>query len=69
VASTTISSRGHKFARQGAQEPVQLFRYCDKQPCEIDVILEQRHGEIAGVEVKASATLALSDFTGLALPP
>jgi predicted AAA+ superfamily ATPase len=48
-----------------AQEPVQLFRYRDKQQREVDVILERHSGEIVGIGVKASATPNSRDLGGL----
>jgi predicted AAA+ superfamily ATPase len=56
-----------ELSRQGdwAQEPMSLFHYRDKAQREVDVLLERNSGEIAGVEVKASATVASSDFAGL----
>lgn len=46
-------------------EPTLLSHYRDKQQREVDVVLERTSGEIVGVEVKASATPASSDFAGL----
>ncbi len=44
--------------------PVNFFHYRDKDQVEVDVVLE--HGrQVAGVEVKAGATVAASDFRGL----
>lgn len=48
-----------------AAEPVSLFHYRDKQQREVDVVLEWRSGEVAGVEVKAAATASSRDFAGL----
>lgn len=48
-----------------AQEPVSLFHYRDNKQREVDVILERNDGEIAGIEVKASATATAADFAGL----
>jgi len=48
-----------------AKHPVQLFHYRDKQQREVDVVLERHDGDLVGVEVKASATPATGDFTGL----
>ena len=48
-----------------AQEPVSLFHYRDKAQREVDVVLERNSGEIAGVEVKAAATVSSADFAGL----
>jgi predicted AAA+ superfamily ATPase len=47
------------------QEPVRLYHYRDKQQREVDVVIERYSGEIAGVEVKASATVTDRDFAGL----
>lgn len=47
------------------QEPVRLYHYRDKQQREVDVVIERYGGEIAGVEVKASATVTDRDFAGL----
>jgi predicted AAA+ superfamily ATPase len=42
-----------------------LFHYRDSQQREVDVVLELRSGEIAGVEVKSAATVKSKDFAGL----
>lgn len=42
-----------------------LFHYRDKVGREVDIVLESASGEIAGVEVKAGATVGREDFTGL----
>jgi predicted AAA+ superfamily ATPase len=42
-----------------------LFHYRDSQQREVDVVLELRSGEIAGVEVKSAATVRPKDFAGL----
>ena len=42
-----------------------LFHYRDKMGREVDIVLESASGEIAGVEVKAGATVGGSDFAGL----
>jgi predicted AAA+ superfamily ATPase len=48
-----------------AEEPVSLYHYRDKEQREVDVIVERYGGEVAGVEVKASATVGDRDFAGL----
>ncbi len=48
-----------------AKEPVSLYHYRDKEQREVDVIVERYGGEVAGVEVKASATVGDRDFAGL----
>ncbi len=44
---------------------VRLTHYRDKDGAEVDVVLELPGGRVAGVEVKASATVTASDFRGL----
>lgn len=46
-------------------EEVRLFHYRTKDKVEVDAILETNDGRIAGIEVKASATVTGKDFTGL----
>ena len=48
-----------------AEEPVSLYHYRDKEQREVDVIVERYSGEVAGIEVKASATVSGRDFAGL----
>ena len=44
--------------------PVEFFHYRDKHQIEVDIVIE--HGSlVAGVEVKAGATVTQSDFRGL----
>ena len=45
-------------------DPVEFFHYRDKDQYEVDVVLESG-GRVAGVEVKAGATVTASDFRGL----
>lgn len=46
------------------QQPLSLFHFRNKDQVEVDIVIEQgRH--LAGVEVKAAATVGLSDFKGL----
>ena len=44
--------------------PVQFYHFRDKDGVEVDMVLEQA-GRIAGVEVKAAATVTGRDFSGL----
>ena len=46
-------------------EPLQLFHYRDKEGDEVDLILLSERGQLAGIEVKASATVQAADFDGL----
>ena len=47
-----------------SDRPVQFYHFRDKDGVEVDMVLEQA-GRIAGVEVKAAATLTGKDFRGL----
>lgn len=45
--------------------PVRFFHYRDKDQVEVDIVIERGPHLIAGVEVKASATVRPGDFRGL----
>jgi predicted AAA+ superfamily ATPase len=45
--------------------PISFFHFRDRDAFEVDIVLEQGAGLLAGVEVKASATVTESDFRGL----
>lgn len=42
-----------------------LGYYRDHDQMEVDVVIENQHGDVVGVEVKATATVKASDFRGL----
>ena len=42
-----------------------MFHYRTKDKVEVDIVLENRRGEVIGIEVKASATPTDADFKGL----
>ncbi len=46
-------------------QPAEFFHYRDRDGVEVDIVLEQGAGAIAGVEVKAAASVSESDFRGL----
>lgn len=46
-------------------EGVRFFHYRDRDGVEVDLVLERGATELAGVEVKAGATVTASDFRGL----
>jgi predicted AAA+ superfamily ATPase len=46
-------------------DPVEFFHYRDRDDVEVDIVLEQGRGGVAGVEVKAAATVNESDLRGL----
>lgn len=53
-----------RLASMSEFEP-SLFHYRDKGGREVDVVIESSSGAIAGVEVKAAASLGSDDFAGL----
>ena len=48
-----------------SERSVRLHHYRDLKNHEVDIVLEDRAGDIVGVEVKSAATVAPSDFNGL----
>jgi hypothetical protein len=46
-------------------EWIGFFHFRDKDNAEVDIVLERGAQELAGVEIKASATVTTSDFRGL----
>ena len=46
-------------------EPIGFFHFRDRDDFEVDIVLEQGHAGVAGVEVKAAATVRDADFRGL----
>jgi hypothetical protein len=48
----------------GREEVIRFHHFRDKDGYEVDVVLE-RGGQVAGVEVKAAATVTAADFRGL----
>ena len=46
-------------------EPVEFFHFRDRDDFEVDIVLEQGHAAVAGVEVKAGATVGEADLRGL----
>lgn len=51
--------------RTWSDQPVDLYHYRDHSKFEVDAVLENRHGQVVGVEVKAASTVGLDDFRGL----
>lgn len=47
------------------EPPLEFFHYRDKDQMEVDIVIERGARELAGVEVKAAATVTQSDFRGL----
>ncbi|MEI6634759.1 MAG: ATP-binding protein [Chlamydiota bacterium] len=47
------------------EEPMRFFHFRDKDVAEVDIVIERGARRIAGVEVKAAATVTATDFRGL----
>lgn len=45
--------------------PTAFFHYRDKDKAEVDIVIEQGAHAVAGIEVKAAATVTSADFRGL----
>ena len=56
-----------ELARQltWSRQRAELFHYRTKDKVEVDAILENRQGNVVGIEVKASSTVGPEDFRGL----
>lgn len=56
-----------EFARQltWSHHLADLYHYRDHNKVEVDGILEDRHGQVVGIEVKAASTVRTEDFNGL----
>ncbi|MFC6013467.1 ATP-binding protein [Nocardia lasii] len=56
-----------ELARQltWSDQEIELFHYRTRDQVEVDAVLENRRGEVVGVEVKAASTVGPADFRGL----
>lgn len=45
--------------------PVSFYHFRDKDGAEVDIVMERGAHEVAGIEVKASATVTSADFRGM----
>lgn len=57
-----------EIARQltWSNERAELFHYRTKDKVEVDVVLENRRGQVVAIDVKAASTVRAGDFRGLA---
>jgi predicted AAA+ superfamily ATPase len=46
-------------------DPIDFFHYRDRDDFEVDIVLERSSASVAGVEVKAAASVTDADFRGL----
>jgi predicted AAA+ superfamily ATPase len=56
-----------ELARQStwSDQDVELYHYRTKDQVEVDAVLENRRGQVVGIEVKAASTVNPNDFRGL----
>ncbi len=47
------------------EEPTAFYHFRDKDGSEVDIVCERGHRQLAGIEIKASATVTAADFKGL----
>ena len=45
----------------GRSEPLSFFHFRDRDDFEVDIVIERGAGQVAGVEVKAAASVAERD--------
>jgi predicted AAA+ superfamily ATPase len=49
-----------------AQEEIGMYHFRDNRQREVDIVLERSNARVIGIEVKASASVRIEDFKGLA---
>jgi len=56
-----------ELRRQGSwhEDHIRFHHFRDKDMAEVDIVLERGGGQVAGVKVKAAATVTAADFRGL----
>ncbi len=46
-------------------QPLEMYHYRTQTGAEVDIVLENREGQIIGIEVKASESISSEDLKGL----
>lgn len=64
ILETFVFSELRKIASWSDQR-CSFAHYRDKDKNEVDLVLENRRGEVVGIEVKSSATVSTADFAGM----
>jgi len=64
IMETFVYGELRKIASWSDQR-CRFSHFRDKDKNEVDIVLENRRGEIVGIEVKSSATVSASDFAGM----
>lgn len=64
ILETFVFSELRKIASWSEQR-CSFTHFRDKDKNEVDLVLENRRGEVIGIEVKSSATVSAADFSGM----
>ncbi len=64
ILETSVFSELRKIATWSEQR-CNVSHFRDKEKNEVDIVLENRRGDLFGIEVKSSATVSGSDFSGM----
>lgn len=64
ILETFVFSELRKIATWSAQR-CSFAHFRDKDKNEVDIVLENRRGDVVGIEVKSSATASSADFAGM----
>jgi len=64
ILETFVLSELRKIATWSAQR-CSFAHFRDKDKNEVDIVLENRRGDVVGIEVKSSATVSAADFAGM----
>jgi len=64
ILETFVFSELRKIASWSEQRCT-FSHFRDKDKNKVDIVLENRRGEVVGIEVKSSATISSSDFSGM----
>ncbi len=64
ILETFVFSELRKIAAWSEQRCT-FSHFRDKDKNEVDIVLENRRGEVVGIEVKSSATVSAGDFSGM----
>ena len=59
------SAAGQTYQASWRPERLGFFHFRDRDDFEVDIVLEHGYSAVAGVEVKAAASVGAADFRGL----
>jgi len=64
ILETFVFSELRKIATWSAQR-CSFAHFRDKDKNEVDIVLENRRGDVVGIEIKSSATASAANFAGM----